>query len=378
MIAMKLGWLAVEVLLWWCFAYLGSGVSMALALMLLLVPVLTVPVSVFLKRHLNIHIDSSASQRKGDEGSVNVRLYNPTFFPAMRVCCDVIVQNQLNRESQKQRITTWIMPKSSQNTPLRVGSEYCGRMRIWVSKITLYDCFGIFGVSFNCDGVAHMTVQPDTFEPVIKMASHISSSDDSESYSQECPGSDTTETFQIREYVIGDSPRQVHWKLTNKFDRLIVRDPGLPISKDVMVFWERTGEGDNPALIDAQAEVVISLCRSLIDNGIQFVMGWNDTDRNLCITHRIRDLDEFVAIIPRLLRATGSRNGVSGAALLMQTKPEALCAHMVYIAEQPQGEVTEMQRYGHVTMLLCGDTALDGAICFNETDYIHQLNEIEI
>lgn len=89
-------------------------------------------------------------------------------------------------------------------------------------------------------------------------------------------------------------------------------------------------------------------------------------------------MDEFVAVIPRLLRATGAKEAVSGAGLLMQTRTDALCAHMVYIAEQAQSEVLEMQRYGRVTTLLCGGAALDGAVCFNEKDYVHQLTEIEI
>ena len=223
-----------------------------------------------------------------------------------------------------------------------------------------------------------MTVQAETFEPNVMLLPNPSATDDSESYSQERPGADLTETFQLREYVPGDSPRQIHWKLTGKFDKLIVRDPGLPISKNVLVFWERTGESGDPNLIDAQAEVIISLCRSLVDAGIQFTVGWNDTDRNLCITHRIREMDEFVGTIPRLLRATGAKEGMSGAGLLIQTRSEELCAHMVYIAETPQSDVMEMQHYGHVTMLLCGDAALEGAVFFNETDYIKQLTEIEI
>ena len=89
-------------------------------------------------------------------------------------------------------------------------------------------------------------------------------------------------------------------------------------------------------------------------------------------------MDELVGVIPRLLRATGAKDGVSGAALLLQTRPEALCAHMVYIAESPQSEVMEMQRYGHVTMLVCGEDAPEGAILFNEEDYGHQLTLIEI
>ena len=378
MIPMKLGWLVLEALLMLCFLYFGSVAALALALLLILVPVCTVPISLFQRRKLSVRIEATVSQRKGDEGTVTVKLENPTIFPALQVRCDVVIQNQLNREKLDHRMVTWMLPKKTQNCALRVGSEYCGRLRVWVSQVVLYDCFGIFGIHCKCEAVAHVTVQPDTFEPVVVLLPNSSSIDDSESYSQEKPGADLTETFQIREYVPGDSPRQIHWKLTNKFDRLIVRDPGLPISKNVLVFWERTGESDNPGLIDAQAEVVISLCRSLVDSGAQFHVGWNDTDRNRCVLHRIRDMDEFVAVIPRLLRATGAKEAVSGAGLLMQTRTDALCAHMVYIAEQAQSEVLEMQRYGRVTTLLCGGAALDGSVCFNEKDYVHQLTEIEI
>ncbi len=378
MIAMKLTWLALEALLLWCFAWFGSGVALALALLLILVPLGTIPISLHLRKKLEIHVEAAVSQRKGDEGTITVKLENPTIFAALRVRCDVMVRNQLNRETMKQQILTWAASKKTQKCSLRISSEYCGRLRVWVPQVVLYDCFGIFGIRCKCSAVTHTTVQAETFEPVVVLVPNPNSTDDCEDYSQERPGSDLTETFQLREYVPGDSPRQIHWKLTNKFDKLIVRDPGLPISKNVLVFWERTGESNEPALIDAQAEVVISLCRSLVDMGIQFTVGWNDTDRNLCITHRIREMDEFVGIIPRLLRATGAKEGMSGAGLLLQTRSDALCAHMVYIAESPQSEVMEMQRYGHVTMLLCGGSPLDGAVCFNETDYIKQLTEIEI
>lgn len=378
MIAMKLGWLVLECLLVWCFAWFGSGAALSLALLLILVPVGTIPVSLYIKKHLDVKIQAAISQRKGDEGTTIIRLDNPTMFPGLRVRCDVTVENQLNREITREQVVTFLLPRKVQENNLRLKSEYCGRLKVSVSQVVLYDCFGIFGIRCKCEASAHVTVQPDTFEPAVVLVPNPSSAEDSETYSPDKPGADLTETFQIREYVQGDSPRQIHWKLTNKFDKLIVRDPGLPISKNVLVFWERMGESDNPARIDAQAEVVVSVCRALADSGVQFTVGWNDTDRNRCITHRIRDLDEFVAIIPRILRATGAKTGESGASLLLQTRSEALCAHMVYIAEQPQSEVMDMQRYGHVTMLLCGEELLDGAIHFTEYDYESQLTQIEI
>lgn len=378
MIAMKLGWLVLEGLLIWFFLYLGTGIALALAVVMVLIPLCTLPVNLYLKKQLAVSVEAAVSQRKGDDGKITVKLQNPTVFPALRIRCDVVVQNQLNREKNSQKIMTYVLPKKKQKNTLRIGSEYCGRIRIAVQQVTLYDCFGLIGIRYACKAVTHMTVQPDTFEPVVTLIPNPSSTDDSELYSQERPGADMTETYQIREYVPGDSPRQIHWKLSNKFDKLIVRDPALPITRNVLVFWERTGESGDLDRIDAQAEVVISLCRSLMDGGIQFTIGWNDTDRNLCILHEIHDMDELVGIIPRLLRATGSKDGVGGAALLMQTRPEALCAHMVYLAEQPQSEVMDMQRFGHVTALVCGENAMEDAVLFNEEDYIHQLTQIEI
>ena len=213
-----------------------------------------------------------------------------------------------------------------------------------------------------------MTVQPDTFPIRVNLIPNPDSQEDSDSYSQERPGADLTETFQIREYVPGDSMRQIHWKLSGKFDRLIVRDPALPITRNVLVFWERTGQSGSVKRIDAQAETVVSACRSLSDSGVQFTLGWNDTDSNVCVLHEIRGMEDLVGVIPRLLCAAGRKDGVGGASLLVQTRPDALCGHMVYIGEEPCADVLQMQRLGHVTALLCGESPLEGSIPFDPVD----------
>lgn len=378
MIATKLSWLILESLLCWLFLYFGSGAALALAVLMILIPLCSLPVNLYLRKKLQIYIEAPVIQRKEDTGYIQITIRNPTFFSALRIHCRVQMYNQLNRENICRKIMTCAIAGKKQKSSLCFSSAYCGRIRISVPQVVLYDCFGLIGVRYSGKAVCHMTVQPDTFEPSVTLVPNPSATDDSEIYSQERTGMDLTETYQIREYVPGDSIRQIHWKLSNKFDKLIVRDPGLPITRNVLVFWERTGESGDPNLIDAQAEVMISLCRSLIDSGIQFTVGWNDTDRNLCILHEIRDMDAFVAIIPRLLRATGIKEGVGGASLLLQTRPEALCAHMIYLAEQPQSDVMQMQNFGHVTMLVCGDDASEEAVLFNEEDYAAQLTQIEI
>ena len=378
MLTAKISWLLMLVISSAACAYTGNSVLAALVLLLVTAPVISLLLNIFAKKHIQCKVSCEAGVRKGDDGFITLEVSNDTLIPVLRTRCCIEAVNQLNKEKQLLEVVMWNPPKSKKRTTLRYRNDYCGRTRIEVKTITIYDCFGLIGIRCKGNAVCYMTVQPDTFETSVTLRLLENGSDDSDLYSQERAGNDLTETFQIREYVQGDSQRQIHWKLSSKFDRLIVRDAALPIVRSVLVFWERTGGSDNPERIDAQAETIVSLCKGLIDASMQFTVGWNDTDRNICIMHEIHDMDELVAVIPRLLRATGSKDSLSGAGLLVQTRSDALCAHMVYIAEEPQQEVDDMCRYGNVTMMLCGETYLDGAVMFDETSYRETLTQIEI
>lgn len=378
MIPLKLCWLVLEGLFIAFFLRFGSSGALGLAVLLLLLPVASLPFHLYLRKKLQFSFSAGVNLRKKETGEVTLKVTNPTAIPVLRFGCVIDVQNQLNRQNQKVRMQSWVPGRMEQSVSFQVGSDYCGRLRISTAKVMLYDCFGFIGIPCKTKAVHHVTVQPDTFEMEMTLLPNTNSIEESDVYSQERPGSDLTETFQIREYVPGDSPRQVHWKLSSKFDRLIVRDPALPITRNVLIFWERTGESGDLDRLDTQAEVIVSIGKALLDQSIQFTVGWNDTDRNLCVLHEIHDMDELIGMIPRLMRATGVKEGVGGVELLLQTSAHALCAHMIYLAENPQDSVSELERYGHVTKLLCGETHLDGAILFDPKNYLQQLSQIDL
>lgn len=378
MIGMRIGWLAMELILTALFLWAGSSIALAFAIVLVLIPVGSFCLHLYVRRFLDIHFTTQMNQRKGENGDCLITIQNRTIFPVLRAVCFVGATNQLNREGKQIARTTWLPAKKQQQSSFQIGSDYCGRLQLRIDRIMLYDCFGLIGVPVRKDSKSYVTVKPDIFEMTVSIIPGLHSIDESDIYSQIKAGNDLSEIYRMREYVPGDSPRQIHWKLSTKFDRLIVREPSLPITRNILIFWERTGDSGNLELIDAQAEVLVSICRNLIDQSMQFTLGWNDTDRNLCILHEISDMDELVGIIPRLMRATGKAEGVSGAGLLVGTHMEALCSHMVYIAEEPQQELAEMKRFGHVTTLACGTVADADAIHFDAEKYEKQLSQIEI
>ena len=377
MIGMKLGWLLLLIILAACFVYSGSSLALASVLLLILLPLASIPVNLYLRKRLKAQVESAGILRKGDRGTFRILLRNPTMIPVLRLCCRVRMENQLNGARRETRLITGILPRGKQQMKLQTGDDYCGRLKIQVTELRLYDCFGIVGIPCKCEAVGYLTVQPDTFQQTVRILTAAGMMEENDLYSPDRPGQDISEPFQIREYVPGDSMRQIHWKLSGKLDRLIVRDPSLPITRSVLLFWERTGQSGDPDRTDAQAEVLVSLCRSLLEQSVRFTVGWNDVKTNRCVFRELRDMDDLVGFIPRLLCAGGTREGISGASLL-QSSTDELPAHIVYLAEEPQSEILELRNLRQLTVLLCGQTGLDGAIRFDPLKYPEQLAQIEI
>ena len=63
--------------------------------------------------------------------------------------------------------------------------------------------------------------------------------------------------------------------MTAKTDRLIVREPGLPLQRSLLVFWDKTASAAlTPDAADALAESVSSVCQSLSEQGYDYQLGW--------------------------------------------------------------------------------------------------------
>lgn len=201
----------------------------------------------------------------------------------------------------------------------------------------------------------------------VPAAAHI---DDTEDYSNERPGYDLSEMFQIRDYVPGDSQRQIHWKLSHKYDKLIVKDPSLPITRSAAVFWERTEEKPMCERTDAEAEIVVSVCRNLLSQSVQFTVGWNEESTGRCVFQQIRDMDDLIGLLPRLFTAKAA-TGASGASLLLQEVPVGSWSHLIYVSGEQQAETEQLSTIGRLTALVCGER-------FNEKDYAAQLSELEL
>lgn len=378
MVAIKICYLVLlPVLLLGCLLS-GSQGLLALLTCCVLLPVVFLICNLVAAKRIYAKVQLPANLKKGQSGELILKLENRTIFPVFYLQCCLQFRNKLNGQSETKTVRTFLRPRGTQEIELTLGSRWCGRVRVEAEKIRLYDCFGLIPVPVKQTAAGAVTVQPDTFEQTVLVSPDANCPDDSETYSQERPGYDLTETFQIRDYQIGDSMRQIHWKLSNKFDRLIIRDPSLPVTRSVVVFWDRAAiRPHTPQQTDAQAEVVVSACRALTEQAISFTLAWNDTQSEFCVMQEIRDMEELIGVLPRLLSVREKVTQASGAELFAQTAGEKIFAHILYVCGDLFPGLAELERLGRVTALICSDGS-EQATCFDPERYREQLMEIEI
>ena len=370
---MRICWTFLELILAALFFYTGNGLVLAVGISLILLPLAALPINLSVRKKLRITLYVPPNLRKHVSGEIILEVENPTWLPVLRMQCVLEAENRLNGLKKTAQIICFSMPKSNKRVALEIGDGYCGRIKLQVNQIRLYDCLGLIGVRCRREEYRSLTVQPDTFVQNLYLNSPAGVRNDSEVYSPDRPGEDMTEVFQIREYVEGDSLRQIHWKLTGKLDRLIVKEPSLPIIRSVLVFWERTVSSGDPVQIDAHAEVLVTLCRSLVEQSVQFTVGWNDPESRRCNLHQITNMDEMVGLIPKLLSVRGKADGISGAELLVQALGDRSFSRTVYVGETEQPMLDGHPQLGYVTNLLISG---DGSGNVDPVSYAQQLAEL--
>lgn len=183
-------------------------------------------------------------------------------------------------------------------------SPHCGRLAVEVRSITLYDPLGLFCNRLSLPVHAETLIQPNTFQPVVELQPQQSSDTDGDEYSSIIPGEDPSELFGLRDYREGDPLRSIHWKLSEKYDRTVVKEMSQPTRNDILLILDNCPVSSCSAeAADRVCEALVSLSQVLADLYIPHKIAWFDRETELMEVVSIASLDDLIAIQGRLLSA---------------------------------------------------------------------------
>ena len=358
----------------------GSVGTLALLCVLLLLPLLQLAGGLLCRKNLSLTVECPVSGWQGEPLSVTVAAENGSVLPVWGLSLTVTAENALTGEREAAPLRLTLPPRGRRTMALTLDGQYAGLLRITAARARLYDSFWLLPLPAPAESVGKCALLPRRFPVETQVGADASRLEESEVFSPDKPGADPSETFQLREYVPGDSPRQIHWKLTEKLGRLTVKDFSLPVDRSILLIWERRETRPTPAAEDAQAAVLFSLGQSLLEQAGAFTLLWNEKD-SPCCRLAVGDLDDLVGLTPRLLAARPLTLGPTAALALCQTAGEETFAHIIYLGERAPDCLPRLRELGRVTLILSQPEGAPGDVpCypFDPQHKAQQLREVRI
>lgn len=287
----------------------GSRYILLIALCIFIMPICMLLSNLIASNHIGVSMRIQPTCEKGECCECVVELINRSVMPVLRAQLRIEANNSLTGEKETLNRLLFIPAHGMGTVEFRFKSLHCGQIAMSASQLHLADCFGVISVnaplnanisaninsplnapmhapknasknapvnaaknaSVNApmNAVQRITVLPETCEiPAISNSLTLITADN-DSYAEGIRGDDYSEVLLLRDYVPGDSLKQIHWKLSGKLDRLIVREASMPVQRSLLICMDNPTDC-TPDESDAIAEITASVLRALSDAGSVF------------------------------------------------------------------------------------------------------------
>ena len=297
--------------------------------------------NIYLRGRIRYTAKVDGGVRNGN-ARIRITAVNDGYLPAFFFTGILKIENTFTGEKKKKRFVLPIKARGENTLVPEIGAPTCGKYTLWIEKPSLSDMFGIVNLPIKLEEHCNYTVLPDLFDVIVDYEARESSSFDNELYSPYKKGKDRSEVFQIREYEDGDNLNSIHWKLSGKIDKVMVKDPSLPLNKELIIAADKSVDIE-PSVEQCEklAEVTLSICQSLIEAGMTYKLIWNDPADNLIYTREVQFESDFMESLNEILTGKPAVSAESLATLYEKMLGSIDTTHVIYISigerEIPEG-----------------------------------------
>jgi hypothetical protein len=125
-------------------------------------------------------------------------------------------------------------------------------------------------------------------------------------YSESKSGDDPSEVYGIREYRAGDRPHRIHWKLTYRQDKLMMKELSEPTDESIIILFDWSVSDkmkDRQGTIDGLLECVMSVSYSCIKEQHMHQLTWFDEELDNLRNLMIKEQQDIFSAMDLLLQS---------------------------------------------------------------------------
>lgn len=204
-------------------------------ILLVVVSILPIAVIISVTSSMFFRIDSDAFRKvlKGEETEISFTSSGLDAFPFALYSIKIKLLETMTGEVSMIRFNS----QGNTTDSVIIQTDHCGTYRFTSAKVRIYDIFGLIFVPRTYEVAGEVVVLPT---PCIPQAMPDLSGFKAKGLQKSLVPN--AEIYDIREYIAGDPVKRIHWKLSAKKDRLMIKESQeetfghsrlyLPLSRD--------------------------------------------------------------------------------------------------------------------------------------------------
>lgn len=274
---------------------------------IIFVPILSWVLLQFMAFSLSLEIENKEEIiKKGTQTEIMLHLKNHSFLPIAKAEIYLQYKNYFAAGITKEKISVFVDSKKTQSVQCRLLAPHCGQIEVSCKKVVVYDYFRIFCRKKKTNALMAVMVLPDV-HPMHVALEQKEWMDEIENpeYSQDKPGDDPSEVFQVRPYRQGDKQHRIHWKLSSKRKQFMVKEFSLPIagtSAVLLDFFQPMRTVSVYDMMDELYEIVFSLSYALLEKQEEHKIVWFDSEEGEIQDIMIREENDLYSVAEQWAR----------------------------------------------------------------------------
>jgi len=166
---------------------------------------------------------------KGTAARYTLLMENPTIFYMPYITVNMLIEGQVLCKDMK-RMSLSLPPFANRSFSYELPLYYRGLYNIGVHSIEISDFLGLFSFTVYPPEMKSILVRPRIIDSPYLDIQELKSTEGSRSREHLEAGND--EIVNIRDYTYGDSSRKIHWKLSSKLRKYMVKETKNEQDKD--------------------------------------------------------------------------------------------------------------------------------------------------
>ena len=256
--------------------------------MMLLLPLFDLAISLPGMLTKSAIISSPTVLEQNAEGFLTITVVHLRPFPIR--CLELklqIIQDEIDS-----KLTLYCSADPDERNEIPIDTTKTGLTIIELSRLTTVSLLGLFSMKIKTGSEAKILILPPPMMPssTIELPRGVAL--------QPKAGGGFSEEHDMRQYRSGDSIKSVHWKISAKYDELIVREPLVPPNHSRLVNILRWGNQPQRDLILGRLRYI---CEYLLEREMAFYVKYADKE----VVAEVMNEEDLMAFLRNVLDAKG-------------------------------------------------------------------------